>query len=76
MIAIGQEDMSKLTVVQINNRILNLAGSGNEMGSDSEDDDPGAEPGSELGDDNNLKKQVQTLRATVSAGAQALRAAQ
>ena len=76
MITIGQEDMSKLTVAKINNRILNLTGSGNEIGSDSEDDDLGAESGSESGDDDNLKKQVKTLRATVWADAQALRAAQ
>ena len=56
MIAIGQDDMSKLRVAQFNNRILNLTRSGNEIGSDSEDDDPGDESGGESGHDDNLRK--------------------
>ena len=56
MIAIGQEDMSKLTVAKLNTQILNLIGTGDESGSESKDYHPGDESGGDSDKDHNAKK--------------------
>src|SRR5437588_412680 len=54
MIAVGQEDMSKLTVAQVVQRIMNLSGAGND--SDSEEDSESSGDDSEQSSDDELYK--------------------
>ena len=74
MIAIGQEDMSKLTVAQLNTRILNLTGTGDESGSESEDNHPGDESGGDSDNDHTAKKTKK--KTSVSPEGLALKVAQ
>ena len=65
MIAVGQEDMSKLTVAQINQRILNLTGAGSESGSDDESEDSEEESDSSYDEDYYKRKKKKKGKAKV-----------
>ena len=76
MIAVGQEDMSKLTVAQVNQRIMNLSGAGND--SDSEEDRGNSGDNSEQSSNDGLykKHRKRSSRGKASEEKKAIKAAQ
>ena len=56
MISIGQEDISKVTVAQLNTQIVNQTGAGDESGSGREDNHPGDKSGGDSNNDHTAKK--------------------
>ena len=65
MIAVGHEDMSKLTVAQINHRILNLTGAGSKSGSDDESKDSEEESDGSDDEENYKRKKKKKRKAKV-----------
>ena len=65
MIAVGQEDMSKLTVAQLHQRILNLTGAGSESGSDNESEDSDDESGGSSDEEGYKRKKKRKVKAKV-----------
>ena len=75
MFAVGQEDISKLTVSQLNQRIINLVGAGEESGSDRDSEDSADESGDDSSDDESHRRRRKRSSRAKSDG-RALKTAQ